>query len=688
MGFWAIRGRVVTLAAAFVAAALLPPPTAGVTFSATVVVYGGTPSGVMAAVAARRSGASSVVLLEPTGHVGGMMGSGLVATDWGDKSTIGGITREFFSRMEAIEGRPEGRYYFQPKNAELIMGQMLAQAGVTVRMGAALGESAAAVTKSGARIASIRTTSGDVYSAHVFIDATYEGDLMARAGVGYSVGREPISQYNEPLAGVRPSWAPVNFVGDIDVGFPVSTPPGPAGSGDGRIQASNFRACFSVDPGNVLPFSAPPGYDPDDYTVIARYIDAFVAGGAEPRLSRLLSIFPTINAKFDVNDAGPISISVPGANYGYPDGTYAEREAITAWHRAYTLGFFHFLRHDPRVPSAIRTEMSAFGLCRDEWTDNGNWPYLLYLREGRRMSGMTRLTSHDITDIRSKPDIVAIGSYRRDAHYVSRWIDGDGRLLVEGAFPVTPKNNYAIPYSIMTPRPSEANNLLVTVTSSATHVAMGSLRMEPQYMMMGEGAGTAAAIAVAAGSAVQAVSVPLLQSRLKAAGSVLADPGDIGSTIFYHDIVWAYFADILDHCAPGKFCPTSIVSREMMADFLVRALDLPPADTDYFTDDSDSPFHDQINALAQSGITRGCTVTTFCPQLGVSRDQMASFFVRSFGLSLTSTDYFTDDDGSIHERDINRLAASGITAGCGGTLFCPARVITRGEMMAFLNRAM
>jgi hypothetical protein len=652
-----------------------------------VLVYGGTPAGIMAALAAKRSGAASVALVETTGHLGGMMSSGLTATDWGDQATIGGITREFFNRMQAIEGSAHGRYNFQSKNAEAVFNTMLADSGVWLFRTARLVETPDAVTRDGTRIIAITLTSGDVLSADVFIDASYEGDLMARAGTSYVVGREAASQYGEEFAGVRVGAVVVWGAGDIEPGFPVVAP-GPLGSADGHIQASNFRICLSSNRANQVPFRQPGGYDPATYDIVAKYLNDRVAGGESPRLEWVLWSNPIVNAKFDVNDFGAMSSGVPGANYTYPDGTYEERAQIVAWHRAYTEGLLYFLRNDSRVPGPIRDRMAMLGLCADEFTDNGNWPYLLYLREGRRLVGTSVLTSHDIQTIRSKPDIIAIGSYIMDAHIVSRYLDAAGNLLVEGWFSSPRRVSYAIPYSIMLPARAQLTNLLVPVTSSASHVAQSSLRMEPQYMMMGEAAGTAATLAAAGGQAVQDVSVTVLQSRLRAAGSNLNDPGDFGTSPFYADIVWAYASGITASCGDGRFCPTGTVTREQMASFLVRAMALPPAPRDFFIDDGGSVHQDDINRLAASGITTGCTATTFCPTAGVSREQMASFLVRGFGLPAAPRDSFTDDTSSIHQSDINRLAASGITTGCSPTTFCPRSVVTRGEMVAFLHRAM
>jgi hypothetical protein len=651
------------------------------------VVYGGTPAGIMAAIAARRTGTASVVLIEPTAHVGGMMTSGLNATDYGDPATIGGITREFFSRMQAIEGSALGRYAFQSKNAERVFKAMLAEAGVGVRTRTRLAEGPAAVTKSGSRLTAITVTDGTIVSASAFIDASYEGDLMARAGVGYVVGREATTTYREPLAGVRPGHLLVRKAAGVNLGFLVSAP-GAVGSADGRIQDSNYRICLTTTRANQVAFRLPTGYSPANYDIVARYIGDRVASGATPKLEWVLWLNTLVNGKYDANDFGAMSTALPGANYAYPDAGYAQRDEIDAMHRAYDEGLLYFLRHDSRVPSQIRSKMATLGLCRDEFVDNGNWPYQLYLREARRMSGVSILTSHDIQTLRSKPDIIGIGSYVMDSHFVSRYLDAAGNLYAEGWFASPARVNYAIPYRIMTPRREQASNVLVPVASSASHVAQSSLRMEPQYMMMGEASGTAASMAAGARIGVQDVNVASLQAKLRARGSILTDPGDIGTSLFYGDILWAYGAGIMSQCAPGRFCPNANVTREMMAAFLVRALKLPAATRDFFTDDGASPFQDSINRVAQARITTGCTATTFCPTRVVTREQMASFLVRAFRLPATSRDYFTDDQRSIHQGDINRLAAAGITTGCTARTFCPASVVTRGQMMAFLRRAM
>jgi hypothetical protein len=658
-----------------------------------VVVYGGTPSGVMAAISAARHRAK-VALVEPTGHVGGMMSNGLNATDIGHTATIGGYAREFFDRMEQIEGSSVGRYRFQPSNAELVFEQLLAGAGVRLFLNERLAESGG-VTKTGTQIVDLAMESGLHLSAAVFIDASYEGDLMAAAEVSYRVGREAGVEYGEALAGVRSPSTVFTPPPGIDPGFPLAGP-GATGSADNRLQNSNYRLCFSTDPLNQVPFSAPSDYNPETYDIVAAYTSWRASLGQTPDITWFLWPVSLTNNKFDVNDNGQVAIAVHGLNTGYPDGTYTERQEIMDWLRDYTQGFLHFLAKDPRVPQRIRSQMSAYGLCKDEFVDNGHWPRLMYLREGRRMLGQYILTERDVMLQRTKADTVAIASYALDSHHVSRWIDGSGRLRVEGGFWTGRANatRWSIPYRSLTPRANEATNLLVSVTVSASHVATASLRMEPHYMMIGEAAGTAAAIAsIEAGrgtvTPVQSIDVQLLRDRLREHGSVIDNYlfYDILSTPFRGEIEASYLAGITFGCTPITFCPSSAVTREITAAWLVNALDLPPAVMDHFTDDEDSPYEESINRVADAGITYGCGGGRFCPAGSVTRGEMAAFLKRAFNLPPTTIDYFTDDETSIFEGDINRLAASGITAGCGGTRFCPLQVVTREQMAAFLRRA-
>ncbi len=514
------------------------PSAAAATIVRTdVLVYGGTPGGILAAVAAARAGAR-VILLEPTRHLGGMMSSGLSWTDIGDKSTLGGYTKEFFDRVQALEGSAAARYAFQPHTAEAAFKAMIHSTSVTVRYGERMTDHGG-VTMDGTRLLTFLTKSGRRYAAGVFIDATYEGDLLARAGVRYRIGREAGAEYGESLAGVRPGQVAVTDPTEPRAPY-VSAAPGPVGSADTRIQAANYRVCFSSDPANQVPFSPPSGYSPNDYGIFLDYLaERAASSGSTPDLSWLLTISPLAGGKFDVNDRGLLSTALPGQDWTYPLLGGRGRARVEATHRRHNQGLFYFLRNDDRVPAPIRDAMASYGLCKDEFTDNGNWPWLLYVREGRRMVGEYVLTQADITTTRGKADIIGIASYRVDAHLVSRWIDGAGRVVTEGSLSLA-YQNYAIPYRALTPRREDVTNLLVPVAASASHVAQSSLRMEPQYMLMGEAAGEAASMAVRRRVAaaepvtpltrdqavVQDVDVAALQARLIARGARLTNPPD------------------------------------------------------------------------------------------------------------------------------------------------------------------
>jgi FAD dependent oxidoreductase/S-layer homology domain len=684
--------------------AAMPLPARAATSDSDVVVYGATPGGIMAALTAARAGVK-VTLIEPSRHVGGIMSSGLVYTDIGDQSTLGGFTEEFFDRVAQIEGSVWGKFHFEPHVAEAVFEQMLSSAGVAVVTGQSLRPDSA--VRSGARVVSIQTTDGTTHTGSVFVDTTYEGDLMAATGVSYRLGREGATEYGEGLAGVRDAQTVVAVPADTSPG-PVSAPPnGSTGSADDRIQDSNYRLCFSSDPDNQVAFTQPAGYDPDDYAVVATYIQARAASGQTPRLSWVLTLSGTVKDKFDVNGAGPLSLALPGANWGWPAGDAAARDAMAAEHTNWDEGFIYFLRHDPRVPAEVSDELAQYGLCRDEYVDNAHWPWQLYLREGRRMVGAYVMTQRDVSTERTKADIIGVGSYRVDSHPVSRWFStSDRRLRTEGWLSL-PYRTYAIPYRAIVPQCSEATNLLVPVAASFSHVAHASFRMEPHYMLAGEAAGQAAAIVVGVGGAVQDVSIDALQAALRAHGSFLHNPGtrsladrtgslislaapftDIADSKFRLDILWLARSGITAGCSDGRFCPDARVTRGQMAAFLDRALHLPATSTDFFTDDEESIFEGAINRLAASRITGGCSATAFCPRSDIARGQMSAFLDRALQLPPTPTDYFTDDETSIFEASINRLAASGITSGCSATRFCADAFVTRGQMAAFLHRAL
>lgn len=496
-----------------------------------VVVYGGTAGGAIAAVSAARAG-MRVALLEPGRHLGGMVSGGLSATDVGKKEVIGGYALEFYLRAgrhyDMAQYGQEAAWRMEPHVAEEILRQMLRDAGVTVMMEHRLREKDG-VTKTGATIRQITMESGATFGASVFVDSSYEGDLMAQAGVSYTLGREGTSQYGESLAGVRgkskghqfeinlpPFDAKGNLLPEIDRG-----PRGELGAADRKVQAYNYRLCFSDDPANQTPFTKPEGYNPERYELLARLLQARLqAEGAAPKVDTLLIIIHVPNHKVDVNNKGAFSTDYLGASWSYPNASYERRDRIRQAHKDYTAGLLYFLANDAQVPAETRKEMNQWGLCKDEFTDSGNWPFQLYIREARRMVGEFVMTQKDLQTELGKPDAIGMGSYNSDSHNVDRIVDSDGFVRNEGNMEV-PVQPYQIPYRVMLPKRGEAANLLVPVAFSASHVAYSSLRMEPQYMILGQAAGEAAAMSVRRKCAVQEIDTGALSEALRKHGAVM-----------------------------------------------------------------------------------------------------------------------------------------------------------------------
>jgi hypothetical protein len=522
---------------------------------AEVVVYGATAGGVVAAVAAAREG-KQVLLIEPGRHVGGMVSGGLGATDAGNRATIGGYAREFFDRVRAYyvhkygPKSPQVRdcsdgFHFEPHVAEHIFKEMLAQAKVRVLFGRTLikvtfrrVQQANLESKAIQSLSlvptdlAVRSTKGKLPEADltifgsVWIDASYEGDLMARAGVRYTVGREGREKYQESLAGVQkhspahqwPVAVSVFGPGGKLLPFVQPGPAGEPGAGDKKVQAYNFRLCLTRRPELRLPFPRPPHYDPKRYELLARYL----AKRPGLKVGQLMNPVPMPNGKTDTNNNGPFSTDYIGANWDYPEADYPTRARIWQDHVEYTQGFLYLLANDPCVPAALHQEMGQWGLAKGEFSDTGGWPHQLYVRESRRMLGVYVMTQADIMTARAKPDSVGLGSYNADSHHVQRVPDAEGAALNEGDFQV-PVKPYAIPYRSLLPKAEECANLLVPVCLSASHVAYGSIRMEPVYMILGQAAGVAASLAVER-SSVQEVPVGRLQERLRAQKAVLAPP--------------------------------------------------------------------------------------------------------------------------------------------------------------------
>jgi hypothetical protein len=496
-----------------------------------VVVYGGTAGGVVAAVGAAREGLKTA-LLEPGGHLGGMVSGGLGWTDYGKKEVIGGYALEFYYRVgrhyqmplhgQDLAWRPE------PHVAEEIFRSMVKEAGVTLFEHQRLREKGG-VRKDGARVAGIATENGDEFTAKVFIDSSYEGDLMAQAGVTYTFGRESSSQYSESLAGVRDQTPYHQFLVDVpahdaagkllpEVSSRQLPPPGTA---DKAVQSYNYRMCFTDVAANRVPFARPAGYDPARYELLARLLRARMqAEGRAPALNSLMTLDRIPNGKTDVNNNGAFSTDYIGGSWNYPDASYAERARIWQAHKDYQAGLFYFLANDPQVPEALRQELNRWGLCKDEFTDTDNWPHQLYIRESRRMVGEYVVVQKDLQTERAKPDPIGMGSYNSDSHNVERIVGPDGNVRNEGDMQVGVQP-YQIPYRVMLPKQAEAVNLLVPVAFSASHVAYSSLRMEPQYMILGHAAGVAAKLAIESGKPVQAIDVAALIATLRKQGAVL-----------------------------------------------------------------------------------------------------------------------------------------------------------------------
>jgi hypothetical protein len=509
-----------------------------------VVVYGGTAGGIAAAVQAAKMG-KAVVVVEPGRHLGGLTSGGLGYTDSGDKTVVGGLAREFYRKVKAhydrpaawVHERPDGfkgyrkaddaMWVFEPKVAERTLRDWLAEAKVPVVYGERLDRRPGGVTLAGNRIAAFRTESGKAFAGGMFLDATYEGDLMAAAGVSFAVGREANRQYGETLNGVARRWQTHThrFLKPVDPfvvpGDPTSgLLPGverelPAdGEGDRRLQAYCFRMCMSDVPANRVPFPRPAGYDERRYELLFRN---FAAG--DMRLPLKIDRMP--NGKTDTNNNGAVSTDHIGANYAYPEASYAERERIVADHVAYQQGLMWTLANHPRVPAEVRGKMSKWGLAADEFTDSGNWGHQLYVREARRLVGDHVQTEADCRRTRPTPESVGMGSYNMDSHNCARFVTPQGTVQNEGDVQESPGGAYRISYRAIVPKRGECPNLLVPVCVSSTHIAYGSIRMEPVFMVLGQSAATAAVLALDGNLAVQDVDYAKLRVRLLADGQVL-----------------------------------------------------------------------------------------------------------------------------------------------------------------------
>lgn len=567
---WLQRPNTVHVFVLIVSSLAVAPAGATVpeTIDAKVCIYGGTSGGVAAAVQAARMGKRAVIV-EPGRHLGGMTAGGLSAVDIGDPRSVGGIAREYFTRLAATVGtvlawdRPfegkgggpatGGAYAIEPHKAEQLFNDMAREAGVETHLGARL----ASVIKDGARITGIVTEDGTVFRAQMFIDATYEGDLMAKAGVSYTLTREGNAKYGESLNGIHyadkyqprtnhlkpgPHGRVPGGQGVWDRDFPLDPyvargdpksgllpliqdgDPGTPGDPAPGVQAYCYRLCLTTNPANMIPIAPPPDYDPKRYEIVARFIEACIAIGDDMDLRWFSKHDPLPNNKWDFNTA-TFGGNLPGASHAWPDASYSERERIAKEHEGYHRGLLHFLATDPRVPEKVREDMRRFGLPKDEFTDNGGWPHQIYVREARRMVSDLVMTEHHTFGREIAPESVALGSYGTDVHEIRR-IVRDGVVTREGKI-ATGRDGappYPIGYGAIVPRAEECGNLFVTFALSASHTAFASIRMEPVFMCLSQSAAAAACMAIDDGRAVQEVDYERLRPHLLQDKQILTWP--------------------------------------------------------------------------------------------------------------------------------------------------------------------
>ncbi len=520
-------------------------------YEADIIIYGGTSAAVIAAVEAAQSG-KSVIVVSPDKHLGGLTASGLGYTDTGNKAVIGGLSRDFYHRVwlhyndsaawkwqkqseygnrgqgtVAMDGENRTMWIFEPHVAEKIFEDYIAENNIRVLRNEWLNRDSGTVVSDG-KIVSFATLSGNTFSGKIFIDATYEGDLMAAAGVSYHVGRESTAQYNEQWNGVqtgvfqhghhfKANISPYKIPGNPASGLLPrisAEPPGEYGAADNKIQAYCYRMCMTNHPENRLPFPKPANYDPTQYELLLREFDT----GRRDWFEKFDEI---PNRKTDTNNHGAFSSDNIGMNYDYPEASYQRRQEILKEHQNYQMGLLWFVANDPRVPEDIRTKMATWGLAKDEFTDNDNWPHQIYVREARRMVGEYITTENDVLLKREVPKPVGMGSYAMDSHNVQRYVTPEGFVQNEGDIGVHPPAPYSISYGSIVPKKEECTNLLVPVCVSSSHIAYGSIRMEPVFMILGQSATVAACIAINKNIAVQEVDYSELKTVLEMRKQVL-----------------------------------------------------------------------------------------------------------------------------------------------------------------------
>ncbi|MDX2432141.1 MAG: FAD-dependent oxidoreductase [Bacteroides sp.] len=524
-----------------------------VVISTDVVIYGGTSAAVTAAVQVAKMGKTAIIV-SPDKHLGGLSTSGLGYTDTGNKAVIGGLARDFYHRLYlhymdenswmwekkadygnvgqgnvAIDGENRTMWIFEPSAAEGVFEDLIREYEIPVFRDEWLDRESGVELKAGS-IRSITTLSGNKYIGDIFIDVTYEGDLMASAGVNYTTGREGNDVYGEEWNGIqkgvfhhghyfRSDISPYVVPGDPSSGLLQGVSmedPGENGAGDHRIQAYCFRMCLTDLPENRIDITRPEAYDSTRYELLARVYDS----GWRETFNKF---DPIPNRKTDVNNHGPFSSDNLGMNYEYPDGSYKQRKEIIQEHTLYQKGYYWFLKTDPRVPEEVRMRMAEWGYAKDEFADNGGWPYNIYVREARRMISDFVMTENEVLGKADVDRSIGMGSYTMDSHNTQRYVTVEGFVQNEGDIGVrTPP--YQIDMGSILPKKEECDNLLVPVCVSCSHIAFGSIRMEPVFMILGQSAATLAVMALDEGKGLHEVKYETLRSRLLEDGQVLDYP--------------------------------------------------------------------------------------------------------------------------------------------------------------------
>ena len=529
------------------------PPELKEVYNADIIIYGGTSAAIIAAVEVVKSG-KTVLIVSPDQHLGGLTSGGLGFTDTGNKAVIGGLSREFYHRVwlhykddaawnwqnqsdfgnkgqgtVAMDGEFRTMWLFEPHVAEKVFEDFVREHNIKVLRGEWLDRNKGLIKKKG-EIISFSTLSGKVFKGKIFIDATYEGDLMAAAGINFHVGREGNAKYNETFNGVqtgvfqhdhhfKSNISPYKIKDDPSSGllpYISAEPPGEFGAADKKIQAYCFRMCMTNHPENSVAFPKPDNYDASKYELLLREFNT----GRNDWFSKF-DVLP--NKKTDTNNHGAFSSDFIGMNYDYPEADYQRRKEIIKQHYDYQAGLLWFVANDPRVPDAIRTKMASYGLAKDEFTDNNHWPHQIYVRESRRMIGDYITTEHDVMQRIETPESIGMGSYHIDSHNTQRYVTSEGYVQNEGDIGVKPPGPYRISYGSIVPKKEECTNLFVPVCVSSSHIAYGSIRMEPVFMILGQSAAVAACLAIDEKCSIQDVSYNQLKKLLENKNQILTN---------------------------------------------------------------------------------------------------------------------------------------------------------------------